>query len=135
MVEAVGDVERQFIVGAAAGSAHGHGAIHVHQQVAAPAIRFAGYGIVPETDDVGGAVLAEILAVGAGDALVVKQYNGNLAPAFRCCFGFDLFAQPVSQLLESWQIDRMFCLLVEQACFHYFSGRVCAREACWKVKK
>ena len=77
VVEAVGNVEGELAVGAAAGGAFGDGSVDVDEEVAAGFGGFAGNGVVAEADDVGGAVLAEVFAVGLGDAFVVDEDDGG----------------------------------------------------------
>ena len=113
MVESVGDVEGELVVELAAGGPFLHGAVDVDDEVAAPACIFAGDGVVAETDDVGGAVLAKVFAVGPGDAFVVDQYDGDFAPCSGRGLDLEFPTQPISQLLEILPMDRMVFLLVE----------------------
>ena len=87
MVEAVGDVEREFVVDVAAGGAFPDSAVDVDDEIAAEFVGFTGNGVVAKADDVGRAVLAEVFAVGLGDAFVVDEYDGYFAPAFGRGFG------------------------------------------------
>ena len=102
MVEAVGHIERQLIVGLAPGGAFLHGPVDVDDQVATPSVGFAGDGVVAEADDVGGAVLPKIFPVGLRDAPVVNEDNADFAPGGGCGFGLKPAPEPVSQLLELW---------------------------------
>jgi len=131
VVETVGDVEREFVVHVAAGGAFLHGPVDVDDEVAGPFVGFAGDGIVAKADDVGGAVLSKIFAVGLGDAFVVNEYNGDFVPAGGRGFGFEFFAEPISQPLNLFQFDRLVFLSIYYGCFHGLWGRGCGREACW----
>lgn len=112
MVETVGDVEGEFVVGALAGGAFLNGAIDIDHQIAAPCLGFAGDRIIAEADDIGGAVFSEIFPVGLGDAIVIDEYDADLAPCIWCGPGFEFIAEPFSEPLNFFQLHRMACLPV-----------------------
>ena len=87
VVEAVGNVECEFVVDVAAGGAFLDGTVDVNDEISADFAGFAGNGVVAKANDVGGAVLAEVFAVGLGDAFVVDEYDGYFAPEFGRGFG------------------------------------------------
>ncbi len=135
MVEAVRDVECQLIVEFAALRALAHRTVDIDDEVAAPRIVLAGDGVVAEADDVGWAILSKIFPVGLRDSFVINQNDSNLTPCDREGFLFRFLGKPVSQLLELLNLNRVFCLLILNACYHRLWDRVCGREACLTVKR
>ena len=112
MIKPVGEIKREFVVGPAPGRSLLHGALDVDDQVTAVSFAFAGHGIIAKADDIGRPVLAEIFPVRLRDAFIVNKDRTNLAPDVRGGFFLKLSSEPVSQLLQSGLIYRMFCLLV-----------------------
>lgn len=111
MVEAVGDVEGELVIGAVFLCTPLDGAVDVDDEVAAEPAAFAGDGVVAEANDVGWTRLAEVFQVGGNDSFVVGQDNADLVPRFSRA-ALKLAGQPVSQLLEPVQVERVLCLLV-----------------------
>ena len=112
VVESMGDVERQFMIGSTVIRADLHGAFHIDDQVAAPGRIFTGDRIITETDDIRGAVPAEIFAVGALDAFVVGQHNAYLVPAGGGGGVLQPPSEPISQPLQLFPVQGIFFLLV-----------------------
>lgn len=79
MVEAVGDVERQFGADAVVVRAFLYSAVDVDDQIAGDAV-FAGNRFAAETDDIGGAVFAEKFAVVLRDAGIIRQQKRDFLP-------------------------------------------------------
>ena len=131
----MGNVEGELVIDSVVFGARLHGALDIDQHVAAQRGLFAGDRVVAETDDIGRAVFAEIFTVGSGDARIVDQHDGYLAPGFRYGSGFQPVAQPVSQPLQPAQLDRTAVLPVDHVCFHGFSGRRCVHAACWTTRR
>jgi|GEM_PF-1915557 len=96
VVEAVGDVERELIVHVAAAGAFLHGPVNINDQVAAVVVGIARDGVVAEADDVGRPVLAKVFAVGLGDAFIVNEDEGDLAPAERMGLRGEFAGEPIS---------------------------------------
>lgn len=73
VVEAVGDVEGEFEVTVAALGAFLVRSLDVDDEVSGKLVGFAGDGVVPEADDVGGVIFGEVLLVVVGDAGIVGK--------------------------------------------------------------
>lgn len=108
----MGYIERELVVDAMVIRPDLHGAIDVDDQVTAPGQLFPGNGVVAETDDIGRAVLSEILAVGLRNAVIADEYDADFAPAVGCRGVFKPATEPISQPFYFPCPDRMCFLLV-----------------------
>ncbi len=138
MVEAVGDIERQFKIGAAMPRAFFDGAFDVDGQIAGASV-FAGDRRDAETDDVGRPVFSEIEAVELRDALMIGEQQRDLPPVGLRIVGFKFTGQVPAQSANRRQVEAVRCLMIAEVDFHPsffrlirpFSDRPRGREACW----
>jgi len=79
MIEAVGDVEREFLVNPAMIRTFLHRPLDIDNQVAGAAF-FAGNRFTAETDDICGAVFPEKPAVGLCNSFIVCKKQSDLFP-------------------------------------------------------
>lgn len=121
MVEAVGDIEREFRVDSVMIRTFLNRPFHIHNQIAGRAF-FAGNRIATETDDIGRSVFAEKLAVILSDPLVVSQQKRHFFPEKVRIGGFQQFGELSGQLAKRRQVDSAF-LPVYQCCFHLWGRR------------
>ncbi len=131
----MGNVEGELVVDAFVFRADLDGAVDIDDQVAAPGIVFTGDGVVAEADDIGGAVLGKVFAVGLRDAVVINQNDADFAPLFGSGDGFEFFSQPITQPLQFPSLNWMVFLLVLETCFHCSWGRGYGRAACLKARR
>lgn len=129
MVEAVGDIERQFPMDSVVLRAFSQGALDVHQQIAGGAF-FAGNGFATEADDIGWMVFSEKLTVGLCDAVVVRKNQSDFLPDGIRIGGLNALGELTGQSANRRQIQPVFPLLVPYGCFHLL-GRLRGRGACW----
>lgn len=96
----MGDIEGEFVVdGSMACRAFLYGAVNVYDQIATPGVFFTRNRVVAEANDVGWAVLPEILAVGLEHAVIVDQNDADFAPSVGHRCEFEFVSKPISQIL------------------------------------
>lgn len=95
----MGDVECQLVINASVLRPNLDGAVNIDHQIAAPCIVFTRDRVIAEADHIRRTVFAEVFQIGASDALIIHENNGDFAPAIRRSGGIQFTSKPISQPL------------------------------------
>ncbi len=71
------------------------GTVNINDEVAAKFIGFTRDGVIPEADDIGGAILSKIFTIGLGDAFIIGEYNRDFSPDRRRRFFSKFLGKPI----------------------------------------